>query len=90
LLLQLQIANAIVRRMNLSEYLEKDTTTAAALARQLGVSPGMVYQWKVGIRQVPITRCEQIETLTVGKVSREELRPDVWGSLKRETSGANT
>lgn len=51
----------------------------AALAIQVGVSPGMVSQWVSGKRPVAATRCAAIETATKGAVTRYELRPDVFG-----------
>ncbi|WP_299948837.1 Cro/CI family transcriptional regulator [uncultured Microbulbifer sp.] len=47
-----------------------------ALARQLGVSPMAVSNWKR--RWVPVERAIQIERLTSGEVSKEQLRPDVF------------
>lgn len=51
----------------------------ANLARRVGVTPAMVWQWENGIRPVPATRCAAIEQATGGAVTRQELRPDVFG-----------
>ena len=47
------------------------------LARLLGVTPSAVSQWKIKQR-VPLRRALQIEALTGGRVTKEELRPDVF------------
>lgn len=49
----------------------------AALARALGVEPMTVRQWQVRNR-VPIERAIEIERVTQGAVTREDLRPDVF------------
>src|SRR5258708_26045128 len=47
------------------------------LARLLGISQSAVSQWKTKQR-VPLRRALQIEALTGGQVTKEELRPDVF------------
>lgn len=54
------------------------------IARQLGVKPQAVQQWFK--RKTPIIRCPEIERITGGKVTCEELRPDVnWGVLRNSS-----
>lgn len=62
--------------MNLKAYLE--TTTQTALAGDLGVSQGLVHQWVHGITRITAERCKQIERVTAGRVTRYELRPDLF------------
>ncbi|WP_269464900.1 transcriptional regulator [Mannheimia sp. USDA-ARS-USMARC-1261] len=51
------------------------------MARQLGVKPQAVQQWFK--TKVPAERCPEIEKFTEGKVTCEELRPDVdWAVLR--------
>lgn len=50
---------------------------AAALARALSVNPVMVVQWSSGAKPVASDRCPAIERATEGKVTCEEMRPDV-------------
>lgn len=50
--------------------------SASELARQLGVVPMTVTQWRKR-GQVPAERCLAIEAAT--GVSRHDLRPDVFG-----------
>lgn len=65
--------------MNLTNYLDRDgAPRAAELARSVGVSPALLYQWRMGIRPVPVCRCVDIERATNGAVSRRDLRPDDW------------
>jgi DNA-binding transcriptional regulator YdaS (Cro superfamily) len=55
----------------------------ADLARLLGITPAAISQWV----RVPYRRALQIEARTAGRVTREELRPDLFGApLARETS----
>lgn len=54
------------------------------IARQLGVKPQAVQQWFK--RKTPIIRCPEIERITEGKVTCEELRPDVNWKVLRNSS----
>lgn len=51
----------------------------AALARRLGIRPQAVQQWTTTGR-VPADRCLAVEQATGGKISRYDLRPDVFGA----------
>ena len=51
-----------------------------ALAKAMQVSQGLVWQWCAGRLRVPAERCGQIEQATDGKVTRCELRPDVFAA----------
>ncbi len=65
--------------MDLNQYLNRDgSISAAALGRCVGVSPALVYQWRTGRRPVPVEHCADIERVTIGEVSRRDLRPDDW------------
>ena len=46
------------------------------LAKLLGISPSAISQWV----RVPYRRALQMEARTQGRVTREELRPDVFGA----------
>lgn len=51
-----------------------------SLAKRLGLkSQGTVSQWVTGRRPVPSKHCRKIEELTKGKVTRYDLRPDIFG-----------
>lgn len=62
--------------MKLSEYLA--TTSQAELGSLLNVSQSVVSQWLRGETRITAERAIQIEKATNGKVSREELRPDLF------------
>jgi len=66
--------------MNNSNALKKAVTvfgSQAALAKAIGVSPMTITQWKA--RGIPAERCLDIERATDGKVTRLDLRPDLFG-----------
>lgn len=69
--------------MNLDRYLSDKT--ANDLARDIGVPPVLISQWRNGIRPVPIERCMPIEKATGGQVTRKDLRPndyfDIWPEI---------
>lgn len=53
-----------------------------ALADTLGVSKGAVHQWKDPERKVPSEHCGPIERATDGRVTCEQLRPDLqWARI---------
>lgn len=55
----------------------------SALARDLGLTKGAVWQWTMPGRKVPAEHCPDIERITSGAVRCEELRPDVnWAYLR--------
>lgn len=71
--------------MDITTYLQESGTSASALAKKLGVSPAVVYQWRAGIRQVPVRKCLEIERATAGKVTVRDLRRDwrlIWPERK--------
>ncbi|MEF2147761.1 transcriptional regulator [Aquilutibacter rugosus] len=51
----------------------------AELANRLGLTASAVSQWANGTRPVPPVQCIPIEEATSGKVTRYQLRPDVFG-----------
>lgn len=51
----------------------------SALADAIGVTPQFITSLSKGERPVPPGRCLAIEAATLGKVTRYELRPDVFG-----------
>ena len=57
-----------------------------ALARLLGVKPPTVHQWVSGVRPVPPMRCLDIERVTNGKVTCEQLLPNQPWSVLRNTA----
>lgn len=67
--------------MNLETYLNQPGMSGVAFAKLLGVSQPTVSDWARGKERggkvVPQERCSQIERLTQGAVTCEELRPDL-------------
>jgi DNA-binding transcriptional regulator YdaS (Cro superfamily) len=51
----------------------------SALARMIGVRQGYVWRWLQSGRTSP-KYCLEIERVTFGKVTRYQLRPDVFGA----------
>lgn len=51
----------------------------ARLAEALGVGPMIISHWKT--RGVPTDRCVDIERVTNGVVSREVLKPEIFGAV---------
>jgi len=56
----------------------------SALARKLGLKPQVVSNWRT--RGIPPERCAGIEAATDGKVTRRELRPDIFAPAPRSAS----
>jgi DNA-binding transcriptional regulator YdaS (Cro superfamily) len=68
--------------MKISEYLKETGLSQMAFANSLGVTQGTVGFW---LHNKPPTmeRAIQIERVTEGKVTCEELRPDIdWAYLR--------
>lgn len=70
--------------MTLQEYfISQDRGAITRLAENLGIKQPIVSFWVNGQRQVPAERCPEIERITKGLVTCEELRPDVnWAVLR--------
>ncbi|BBB29355.1 transcriptional regulator [Neptunomonas japonica] len=63
--------------MNALERVISIIGSQTRLAEKLNTTPQAVQQW-VAKGQVPALRVISIETAVVGKVSRHELRPDLY------------
>lgn len=59
-----------------------------ALARALGVRQGHVWAWLNRTGKVPANHCLRIEEVTKGKVTRYDLRPDVFGPAPKTSKKA--
>lgn len=51
------------------------------LARKLGVTPQAVQRWCSGGQIVPVARAIQIEHVLNGKITRVDLRPDIFAGV---------
>lgn len=70
--------------MKLSEYIS-ERGNGANLAAELSVPHASVTNWATGARPIPAARCPDIERVTCGQVTCEELRPDLaeqWAFLR--------
>jgi len=75
----MRVSLALHSRMTPQEALSeviKIVGNARALAKHFEIKPPAVYQWK----KAPAERVLELERLSGGKVSRHDLRPDVFGS----------
>lgn len=70
----------MVRIVRLATYLKQTKTSLADFARSLDppVTPGLVGHWIKGRCRVGPDKVLKIEAATGGKVSRHELRPDLY------------
>lgn len=64
--------------MTLNDYFSAVPGRQADLARSLDLPTAQVWQWKEGIRPVPMPYVTRIETATDGAVRRWDLRPSDW------------
>lgn len=51
----------------------------AEAAKRLGITVGMVGHVINGVRSISIDRAREIESQTQGRITRSDLRPDVFG-----------
>lgn len=58
-----------------------------ALADALGIRSPSISEWRKR-QKVPVERCPDIERATDGKVTRYELRPDVFGAAPSDLQAA--
>lgn len=70
--------------MTLKDYItQAGRGSITYLAKEIKISVPIVFNWANGKRQVPAERCPDIERITKGLVTCEELRPDVnWAVLR--------
>lgn len=73
--------------MQLKEYFQGSKRgEMARLIRFMNIAQPIVSLWVNGKRRVPAERCPEIEKFTEGKVTCEELRPDVDWKVLRNSS----
>ena len=58
-------------------------------AKAINIAPSAVTNWATGKKPVPIIRCVQIEEVTGGMVTRQQLRPEDWHLIWPELRGKN-
>lgn len=57
----------------LKDFVRKNYKTQKQFAKQLGVTQAHVSQWMTGKRVMPTKRAEQIEKITHGTITKDEL-----------------
>ena len=61
--------------------------TQSALAKALGITPSSISQWDF-VPVWPKNRVFEIERLTNGKVTRHDMRPDIFGPPPKKRRAA--
>lgn len=64
--------------MKLKAYLKSERLTLKQFAEKIGKTPGAVWQWATDYQTPTAENALEIEKATGGKVTRHELRPDLW------------
>lgn len=67
--------------MQLSEYILLERGNASRLAAGLGQSQSYLSQLSSGHRKASPSRAVKIESLTGGKVTRQDMRPEDWRDI---------
>lgn len=78
--------NAIQKSIEALEKAIDIVGSQAELARRLGTTHMVVWNWK--LRGVPAKRCRDIEEVTAGAVTRYELREDFFGKAPEKSEAA--
>lgn len=72
--------------MNLSDYLGATRGEMSVLCGAIGAHSPDMSRWASGQRPAPPERCPDIERATAGRVTVEELRPDIrWQRIPDPT-----
>ena len=70
--------------VNLTEYFAEEPRGAKAeMAEYLGITPTWLSLIMKGERKASADLCVKIEKATQGLVKRKDLRPDLYGAIKR-------
>jgi DNA-binding transcriptional regulator YdaS (Cro superfamily) len=64
--------------MKLKTYLKSEALTLKQFADKVGCTPGAVWQWATDYQKITAENALLVEKATDGKVTRHELRPDLW------------
>ena len=62
------------------EQLKVEFGSLYRLAKILKVTPNAVYNWKT-LKTIPLKHVRTIETMTEGRITRKDLRPDIFGDI---------
>lgn len=73
--------------MRLKDYVDDERGRMTELANLIDVVPSLVSMWVSGDRKIPAEWCLEIERVTGGQVTVEEMRPDInWKRAKKPKS----
>lgn len=70
--------------MNYFKEAVKIVGTQDKMAEALGINQAAVSQIVTGHKPIPPARCRHIEFLTRGKITRYQLRPDIFGASAKD------
>ncbi len=70
--------------MKLADYLKGKKQ--ADFAAKVGVTQGMISHWLAGRCRVTAEMAQVIEKATRGKITRHDLRPDIYGKPPRKAA----
>jgi len=71
--------NLMTTRELIRKSLDIHGGTQSTFAKACGVSQGLVSQFLKGSKKPGWKTCKKIESITGGKVTRQDLRPDIFG-----------
>lgn len=74
--------------MDLATYFRRTQTTVADMARELDLSHEIVRLWAAGERRPKVANVQKIEAVTGKKVTRHDLRPDIFGPAPKRKRAA--
>ena len=69
--------------MKLTDYLAKHNLTAAEFGRRINVSRSQMLRYLKGKRRITAERAIEIEHATDGAVTRADVRPDLFGEMRK-------
>lgn len=71
--------------MSIREILNREWATQVEAALALGVSEQSVSRWCTE-EGIPPERAVEVEKVTQGRITREELRPDLFGPIEEDAA----
>lgn len=66
--------------MKILDFRRENRLSQSAMAKIAGVSQSMIAHWEMGRRRITAEKAIYLEEVTHGELSRNDLRPDLWGN----------